>query len=239
MSQTVPPPPQPPATPPVEPGGSIHQWINSFGVIIAILAAGAAFWFSHQSASLKSESLGFATTPDFSCRLEHQRLSDNEWVGLCWSVTITNVSEDKTSITEYSTSDINGSIAHWDALHTLELPTGTPAVLPVTLDGGESRKFLVRVPVKTPASVTQIITAFAGSKAKSAGTISLDELSDELAKHGLDLLGNSITPIIDSGKVLGKAWEADPKRSICVLAINTGRGRQFQNTMVWPPRSGE
>jgi hypothetical protein len=213
-------------------GSSIHDWINSIGVGVAILGAAAASWFAYHSANLKAESLSFATVPDYSCRFEHQRLGDSEWVGLCWAVTIKNVSEDKTSVTAYSTSDINGTIAHWDGLHTLELPNGG---LPLVLDGGDSKSFLVRVPVKTPASVTQLITAFVAPKVKSGGNLKLSDVVDELAKRGLDVLGNSVTPIIADGKVRGMQWTPDAKGATGILAVTSVRGH-FQTLMAWPPQ---
>jgi hypothetical protein len=218
-------------------GLNVHGWINSIGVVVALAVSSVSAYFSWQSNRMRYEDIAFSSGPTGACRVQYI----NGVLGLCWNLTISNRSEDKVSLIEHRLLNIQSArpVFYGVGFQAFETTQGTPVTLPITLDGGESKQFIVRAPVPVPSTVSKIIRA-ALSESSANASLSLAELQNRLAQNKLDFLGDPIVVISgEEGKVTG--WSLAPPfaRTENFLEIRTGRGNLFQTYLVWPPDAAE
>jgi hypothetical protein len=217
-------------------GLNLHGWINSIGVIVALAVSCTSAYFAWQSNRMRYEDLAFSSGPSGSCRVQYTNLGDQSLLGLCWNVTISNRSEDKVSLIEHRLLNVqsSGGVLYGVGFQEFETTQGAPVMFPMTLDGGESKQFIVRAPVPVPSTVAKIIRDLSQSRANA--NLSLGELQNRLAQSKLDLLGDPIVvSAMENGEV--KAWSLAPPfaRTVNFLEVRTGRGKLFDTYLVWPP----
>jgi len=140
---------------PAERRSSLHEWINSVGIIITFAIAGFSAWVSWTTYQLKKEDILAVATYDNSCPANYvnfqaygSTIVDGS-LGLCWNVTIANKSEDKLSIIGAFVYRVGkgGSLDadYIPGFHFTEEMNGNSLEFPVVLDGGAARRFRVRV----------------------------------------------------------------------------------------------
>jgi hypothetical protein len=215
-----------------------HEWINTGIACLALLVSGAAALFAWQANQAKKEALSIVPQLTGACRTEYHGNADGGQIGLCWSVTLANDSENRLSIVDYRVFSVQeGGLAWFGGFENLEADDGKPLSLPLNLDGGEARKIIVRAGFPVPAAVAHVIGQMPEFKSLALGSVSIGALQHALAAAGLDYLGNTVQPMITEGKVTGWSYPSSLKRATAVLHIQTGRGSVFDGTMSYPPTS--
>jgi hypothetical protein len=213
-----------------------HEWINTGIAGVALLASGAAAVFAWQANQAKKEALSIVPQLTGACRTEYHGNADGGQIGLCWSVTLANDSENRLSIVDYRVFSVEeGGLAWFGGFQNLETEDGKPLSVPLNLDGGEARKVIVRAGFPVPAAVAHVIGQMREFKSLALGSVSIGALQHVLAAAGLDYVGNTVQPIISDGKVSGWAYPSSLKRATAVLHIETGRGSVFNGNMSYPP----
>lgn len=210
----------------------VQLWFNTGIACLAFFASAVSGFFAWRAYELKSESIGSNLTFTYNCHVEYIKIDQRGVLGLCWSGTIANQSDSRTSIigvravteTERGEVEYGGFSSVQDDIK--------PAVFPIVIDAGEARRYLFRVPTEVPQSVAKIVD---GMLTKTPGLyLSLASVKDALADVGLDILGNSIeVRKIDNQSVI--TWPQNPRSVVGVLRLYTGRGNTFVVRTRFPP----
>ncbi len=211
-----------------------HEWINTGIAGVALLASGVAAVLAWQANQAKKEALSIVPQLTGACRTEYHGNANGGQIGLCWSVTLANDSEDRLSIVDYRVFSGDG-LAWFGSFQNLEAEDGKPLSLPLNLDGGEARKVIVRAGFPVPAAVAHVIGQMPEFKSLALGSVSIGALQHVLAAAGLDYVGNTVQPMITDGKVTGWSYPSSLKHVTAVLNIETGRGSVFNGNMSYPP----
>ena len=210
----------------------VHTWINSVGVILALVISFASAYLSWRSLELKRESIGFSVQPTNDCHVVYRKMGDSGQLGLCWLVTITNQSENRLSLVHAQVFEMrNGALVYSSGFREFENIAGGTAAFPIALDGGEAKLVLVRTPVLVAPAVSKAID----SLPDSPKPISLGFLMKYLSQHKLDLIGNSLELIEVDGQIQGWSIKPPVMRTISLLKVETGRGGTFVTQIGWPP----
>ena len=210
----------------------VHDWINSAGVVLALIVAGVSAYFSWQTFESKKDAIGFSVLPTNRCKVQFQKIESGGFLGICWSVTLINQSENKLAIVRARTFGVkNGARFYFSGFQEMEGTSGGEVVLPIVLDGGEARTIIVRAPVEVSETVAKIVE----SLPRPLSAISMNSLSHTLATHQLDFVGNSLDLLKSEGKIFGWQLRSPVKYALALLEIKTGRGAIFSTPFVWPP----
>lgn len=177
---------------------------------------------------LQTEELVIRLDPnaDGSFRITNNKLGPmGHVVQMPWRGTFSNTGNQKLSITKYSISTgatpnstffsgIDGGIVQSDQ---------KPIDLPLTLDPGETKPFVLLVGVLVPSAVHDVL---AGLTAPSQQTVS--KATEALAKRGMDLYGNKVEykEYAPGGYMLTVENE-DQKSPTYWFEATTGRGNKF------------
>jgi len=217
----------------------IHAWLNSVGVLGALIVAIYAAFLSHQALLRKKEKLGFNVTPEGGCQLEYLGGATQGELGLRWDVTITNESEDKLSIVTHQGFSIgqSGAPVFMSGFREIEDLEGHELNFPLTLDGGEARAVVVRVafPI-SDAKQAVLIQGFLHGRSRPTSVAALQQY---LAEHNLDVAGNNLNVRRDKGKILGWSVNGPPKFDQAIVEITTGRKAHMTAAMSYPPRPSD
>jgi hypothetical protein len=144
----------------------LHAWINSAGNIITLALTGYSISLAWKSYRLKEEDISYFSLPNHDCTLQYSKRGDAGVIGICWIVTLGNKSEDKLSIVNSRTFNLDdqGRRSQFGVgFTTAEEMGGGEVSFPIILDGGGTRRLLVRAPVPVPSSVAQVIGDFGKS----------------------------------------------------------------------------
>jgi hypothetical protein len=208
----------------------VHLWVNTFIACLALVVSAASSVVAWRTYGLKTEALGFVSNLTFDCKLEYH----DGVLGICWTLTITNQSETRTSIvreTIYNFDKTSGDFKMTRYLKFTEFETdkgSNPfASSPVVLDAGEARRFLVRLPVRVPDGVAEVINEVLNSGNRT--TLQLKEIERPLADNGLDMIGNAVRP----GSI-GFGYLSVPRQVTGQISLTTGRENRFAAQLVYP-----
>ena len=202
----------------------VHEWINSVGVVAALVVSGYFGWHSDR---LKSESLLITGSPTGTCSVKVGAAES----ALCWSVIIANGSENRLSIIEANWRRILSSGATAVLGFDFLTPEGKPLPFPVNLDGGEGKQITVRAVVLLSSDVADVTRAIGEDQPQPQ---SLRDVQLRIAAAGLDVLGNKVNPVKDGENVIGWRWEAPFRTEVDLLTLKTGRGGAFSTTLAYP-----
>jgi hypothetical protein len=215
---------------------ALHEWLNSAVAVVALLMSAVSAYFTWQSNQVKKEALAMMTRPTGACHTEYHGGEERGDIGLCWSVTLANESENRLSIVDYEVFDILDGKRVWiGGFRNLEAVDGTPLSLPITLDGGEAREIIVRSPIMVPPAVAHAIAQLPEYQGHALASLTLSAIQRALAAAKLDFMGNQVEPMIIDGQVTG--WSIPPpfKSALSELVLTTGRGATFNMRMGYPP----
>lgn len=174
--------------------------------------------------------------PVGDCRTEYHGSAKRGAIGLCWSVTLSNDSENRLSIVDHRVFNLQDGRKAWiGGFQTLEAADGKPIQLPITLDGGEAKKIFVRGGIWVPAAVARAIAEMPEFQNHTLGAVPLASVQRALAKKNLDFIGNTVDPTIIDGKYRGFSILPPVKGVVNVLTLATGRGMTFSTRMTYPP----
>src|SRR6266568_3643744 len=142
---------------------SLHEWINSAGIIITFGVAGFSAWLSWTTLQLKNEDLFTFSEPTGDCVASyyHQERDAEAIIDTCWIVTIANKSDDRLSIID---TKVLGPVKQGDGYVQRPIfaggvhnPDGSVPEFPVMVDAGGACRFLVYTPINVPGAVAEII----------------------------------------------------------------------------------
>jgi hypothetical protein len=214
---------------------SIHEWLNTAVALVALLVSGTSAYFAWQNAQAKRESLSMLVRPDWDCRAEYHGGSEAGRIGLCWAVTLANVSENRLSVVDQQIFDIqDGNTGLIGGFQNLEAENGVPLALPITLDRGEARDIFVRGAIMVPTAVARAIAKMPEFQNHTLGSLPLATVQRALALANLDFIGNKVDPTIIDGKYMGFSISTPLKGVVNVLTLTTGRGTTFNARMTYP-----
>jgi hypothetical protein len=217
---------------------SLHTWVNSLGTVLALIVAMLSAYFSWQGIQLKAELVSFTQQPT-DCPIKFSKIGEDGVVGVCWNVIVANQSEIRLSIVKtkvfaFDRAEAPGkrstSTLHYSHFSGFWTDADKSVTLPIILDGGESKAFLVYFPVRVVPEAAAIAVDFL--KEFPAGTVSA--LSKRLADHGLDFVGNNVEQRIIEGRSL-RSINPPVKFSSSILHVETGRGGIFFTQVSSPP----
>jgi hypothetical protein len=156
-------------------------------------------------------------------------------IGVCWDVTIANTSDAKLSIVNAKIQGVTGSgPASVGGFQNFEQIGGSPLSFPVTLDGGEATRILVRVPGLVDKLIMAIVADFAHAQVGTTGKLWLQDVQRLLALENLDLAGNQRRPF-SAGSHVGERLFIGPMKFITyALVLSTGRGSKFNGLLTYP-----
>ena len=215
---------------------SVHEWSNTILAAVALIVSAASLFFNWRSNEAKKEALGTIVHAVSNCRTEYQGGPDAGQIGLCWSITLANESENKLSIVEQRVFSLrDGNKVWFGNFQDLETANGVPIQLPITLDGGEAREILVRGGVMVPREVAQAIAHMPEFESHTLAALPLATVQQKLAMAKLDFIGNKVEPIIVNGQYLGFSITTPWIEMVNVLTLTTGRGATFSTRMTYPP----
>jgi hypothetical protein len=217
---------------------SVHDWSNTILAAVALIVSAASLFFSWRSNEAKKEALGMVVRSAYDCRTEYHGGREAGQIGLCWSVTLANESENRLSIVEQRIFDIqDGNTAWLGGFQNLEAANGVPLQLPITLDGGEAKEIFVRGGVMVPREVAQKIAQMPEFQNHTLGSVPLEAVRRTLAMARVDFIGNTVEPTIIDGQYMGFSLSIPPplKGVVNVLTLTTGRGATFSTRMTYPP----
>lgn len=132
---------------------NIHEWINSAGVIVAILLSSATAYISWRAEIRKHTIIAAESEVDYSCPVAVAKLTRHDstsyFITMCWTITLHNQSE------------IRQPIVHMDTEGSYDLPfvemhndilddSGKPIKMPFMLDAGEARRLTLRRVIRLP-----------------------------------------------------------------------------------------
>jgi hypothetical protein len=211
---------------------SFHEWVNSVGVLLAISVSGFSAYLSWQTSRLKYEDVTSLATLTHSCNAEYQKSNGYGVLGLCWIVTLSNRSENKLSLITgrvyslYAQGPVSWEMWGFNSVENID---GTPFNFPITLDGGEAKRVLVRAPVQVPPSVAQVLDNLVTKG------MSLQQVGFALTQRRLNYLGDPVDVVLDHDGKIVSAQLTPPYKSITsVWEIQTGRGTKFLTSLVYP-----
>lgn len=214
-------------------GGRINIIISA----LALLVSGISAAFTIQSNSLKNESLAMPSHPISSCHPEYIAFAfgGGGAITLCWSVILTNNSEDRVSIISFSFPK-KPSRGLLDAAGLFTTADEKPVDFPIVLDGGEARKLTLFVIYRLPDPVSIILNQ--SSLVRKDGlpnNLTLRQIQDLLIRSGTDLLGDkTFNPQPSSGEVLGYGTSGPPKSVDFGIYLTTGHGKTFSSAVHFP-----
>lgn len=202
---------------PEKPGSNIHEWVNTIGVVIALLISLASVLISWQGFVIKQDTLYGYAESTLDCQfvlrvvessptreLYDQGIRDRfNQLSMCWKVTIINAGEDLTTITDFpdlvnlADNDISSNIPR---LNSAEDNNGSELKLPFILAPGESKSFLVRFPMTIPDKVADLVANMIPHFIQHAvAPFKLSLAESILCKNHLDFLGNESAPLFSQG----------------------------------------
>jgi hypothetical protein len=142
-----------------------------------------------------------------------------------WQVTLANTGNQKLSITEYSiTSGIRPDTTFYSGIDGGMLKPNQDSVdLPLTLDPGESRQFVVLIGIMVTPKVHDILASIKDPKLRTVGYA-----TKALARRGLDIYGNEVTyrEYVGGAYQLTVAKENQKSPTFWYRAVS-GRGNVF------------
>ena len=205
----------------------VHEWLNSVGVVAAVVVSGYFGWYSNR---LKSESLLVSGSPTTACSVKVGAAES----ALCWSVIIANGSENPLSIIQANWKRILPSGATAVLGFNFLTPEGEPLPFPVNLDGGKGTKIIVRAILLVSSDVADVTRTIGENSPQPPQPQSLRDVQLRIASAGLDVLGNKVNPVKDGKNVIGWRWEAPFRTEVFLLTLKTGRGGAFGTTLNYP-----
>jgi len=112
-------------------------------------------------------------------------------VQLPWAVTLSNTGNQKLSVTDLSMSkkkdEQSATVAYSGMNGGFFRRDLSPLEYPLTLEPGDSQRYVAMVGVLVPQSVSEVLLDLEDSK------LEMDSASLALAKQGLDVYGNAVT----------------------------------------------
>ena len=140
-----------------------------------------------------------------------------------WRVTLSNVGNQKLSITRYTLSEgkTPGARTYTGLDGGLTDEQGVAVQLPLVLEGGETRAFILHIGSLVSPKSVDLLQTYA-----SDGSIPVEQGNLVLARTGVDLYGNALTlKEFDSGYMV--EWTL-PKKPTYWIEVTTGRANSFR-----------
>ena len=156
------------------------------------------------------------------------KFGDAGALGLCWIVTIINQSDSKLSIVSYQVEEVtNRRSMYRSGFLEVEEMQGGAAALPIYLDAGEARSYVVRVPIGVSEAVAKVIDELKTARAKW----SVQEAQSRAFSAGFDLVGNPVeVKSFDGGATL-VSWKDMSRLAVAQVRFETGRGNAFSKQL--------
>jgi hypothetical protein len=185
-----------------------HEWINTGIAFAALLASGAASWFTWQDYQARQESVSITTNANRACTTD---LGIGDTIDLCWSVWISNTSASPLSLVGLSVEPVglHGEYekpleAKLETWEDGELPAADGKPLVINLDPKKTtpEPSRVRVPIHVPPNVVELVKKMPRSRPLNLGDIQkkLIEASVDITGQPLDL-GTDDT-LVDSSEYI-------------------------------------
>lgn len=206
-----------------------HLWLNTIIACLALAASAGSSFVAWRSYQLRTESLGFVSRFTSDCKVEY----DGGALGLCWVLTITNLSDSRTSIVGAQTFSLeHDSLVLRSGFTTIETEKGEDAlaVSAIVLDGGEARSYIVRIPFGVIEEFGKVMDGVI--KPANGFPMRIRDLEDKLGLSSVELIGTKIAgPMGDIGTL--------KPRAIGQISLTTGREHSFTARVVYPPESAD
>jgi hypothetical protein len=138
---------------------SLHEWINSTGVILAVVISGISLWYARDASLSKDESIAITATRKYD---DSDVLFSNGGyiLWLPWTVTIANKSNTKLAITDgriFSVSP-DGNVSRLLSYPERPSINWGKSGLPLVLDGGEAAQVFAYVPISMSKRFVDFMT---------------------------------------------------------------------------------
>jgi hypothetical protein len=159
-----------------------------------------------------------------------------QWPGTMtafWEVLLANNGEKTISVIGYevlrSHGDRGESFYSGIDQGLVDAKTLQPESLPIRLDAGDSRRFLLKVGVIPSASAYPRLVREAARGRRS----SYQRVERLLAAEGIDLYGNPVDPRVENGTVQGWALRDTRRQQVFVVRFRTARGSVAREITSW------
>ncbi|WP_155641250.1 hypothetical protein [Burkholderia cepacia] len=219
---------------------SFHTWVNTVGVVAALVISGLSALFAYESNQAKAESLALVAVPVDTCPVRYSGDDEKGALGLCWDVTIANGSENRLSLVNYQIRSVGRSNQETNLPGSaLETVDGEPLSLPMSLDGGEAKRIRVRssVPIDgaVNSAIRQIMNPREQGKSSLAVPPNMRELSIALARLAhVDIAGNPLENIAEDDNTVRWTWQEPANYLRSIIRVQTGRGGWAAQWLVQP-----
>ena len=199
----------------------IHEWINSF-IALAALAVSAYFAYqsnqlARQANRLKAENISVSVRSNRSCPAVVD--TNRSTIILCWTVLLSNRSENETSITDYfiyRNGPLENGLRSSDEFDI--------NLLPIDINSGSTKKFSMYTLHYMDTNTSEAIR-----KVGVRGTPrSIGEIESKLRDFGVDLFGNHVQND-------GLNVQYNPTYHLMIV---TGKDQRFVDDFRWSDHEG-
>jgi hypothetical protein len=216
---------------------SVHEWINSAGVVLALVASSASAYFAWQANLFKYESLSVTAKSDESCKVRFAKFDASAnppryVIGLCWNIVVSNNSEMRTSLINFQITRDDRSIYFIREVGP-SLTKLDGSSFPLSIDSGETVQLRLFVAYPLRDNIAEKITFIANKEGGSLQNRSLGDVERELWRDGVDLFENQVDAIIPDNTTYFVEWKKIERNPIYNLKLLTGRGSQFDSQVSW------
>jgi hypothetical protein len=211
---------------------TLHEWINSIGVVLAIILSANSVDIARQNSLLKMDNLAGSSFPTGDCQFIMSQKGDpndgRNRLTMCWRINIANTSEGRLTVKDIGVSGgVPGPYLPDQNVDDsrLEIPFG--------LAGGDAKSFIIHRPVAISDKIADFVLGIPGIKPDAVAPMRLSAVENLLNKNGLDLLGNhvAIHPLFLAYRPIGDGPEKTVSDQIIIC---TARGPCFAVNLHYP-----
>jgi hypothetical protein len=159
--------------------------------LVASMAAVAVPYFQQRALQEEQFRLELGQRHDGSYKITGFNLGEfGKVIQSPWRVVLSNVGTQKSTITRYSLSEGEspGTTIYTGLDGGLTTDQGVAVDLPITLEGGETKIFILHLGVRVPPKAEAILREHAKNK-----LITVEQGDKVLAREGTDLYGNKVS----------------------------------------------
>jgi hypothetical protein len=217
-------------------------WIASVVAAVALLVSLLSLYESHETrmAAMRDELLLRARRPmgDQQINIKKVSVSGGMRLGAIavpWEVLLSNTGNSTASITGYEVTEaspLRGQVMYSGIDGGVFSPEGSQAVaLPITLEAGKSIRLIIVIGLNPGPSVYAALSEDMTGTQKTLPLVAVEKF---LAKRGIDIYDNPITPmILSNGEVSGWSVEKQGKEQVFLIKVRTARGIEVSEVTSW------
>ena len=205
------------------------RWVAVISLVVAIASVAVPYVEQRsQFQVMQREELSIQLNPytDGPIRVTNDNFGPmGRVVQIPWQVTLSNTGNQKLSITNYSIrSGDSPNSTYYTGIDGGMLGSDLkPVALPISLDPGESRIYLLMIGILVPPNVNKILSSIGDPKART-----MHHVEKVLAMNGIDIFGHKVTYQTSSGGGYSIRFDNSQIDSPTFwYRVTTGRGTAF------------